>query len=94
MFAQHDSPAARCSRRFTVTVTDLTTVQRVLVLLTGRAHRITRFEADEAGAGRWRLLLDCTADDQEADLIEQRLRRLPTVLAVDRRSGRSLAVAG
>ena len=41
--------------RLHVTVEDLVCVQRVLTLLTGRAYQLARFEAEEAGAGRWRL---------------------------------------
>lgn len=94
MLAQYASAAASSSLKFYVTVSDLMCVQRVLVLLTGRAHAITRFEAEEAGAGRWRLVLHCTADDLEADLLEARLHRLPSVLAVDRRRGMLLAATG
>jgi hypothetical protein len=88
----HSSTTA--SLKFHVTVSELTSVQRVLVLLIGRAYRITRFEAEEAGAGCWRLALDCTADDRDADLLEARLLRLPTVLRVDRGRGLSLAGTG
>ncbi|SFE34422.1 hypothetical protein [Blastococcus tunisiensis] len=94
MFPQHRSSVASCSLKLYVTVSDLASVQRVLVLLTGRAYRITRFEAEEAGSGSWRLALDCTADDRDADLLEARLLRLPTVLRVDRRRGLSLAGTG
>ncbi|MGY1807008.1 hypothetical protein ACI8AF_06515 [Blastococcus sp. SYSU D00669] len=69
--------------RLTVTTTDDVGVQRVLALLTGRGHRFTHLEAEEAGAGRWRLDLDCFADTDESRLLEQRLLRLPSVLAVE-----------
>jgi acetolactate synthase regulatory subunit len=94
MLVQYASPTASSSLKFYVTVSDLMCVQRVLVLLTGRAYAITRFEAEEAGAGRWRLVLNCTAHDREADLLEARLHRLPSVLEVDRRRGLSLAATG
>lgn len=94
MSAPHCSAAASSSVKFYVTVPDLMSVQRILVLLTGRAHRITRFAAEETRAGRWRLALECTADDKQADLLEARLHRLPTVLEVDRRRGISPAATG
>ncbi|MCV2489035.1 hypothetical protein OF117_06640 [Geodermatophilus sp. YIM 151500] len=77
-----------------VTVEDLPCVQRVLTLLTGRAYRITRFEAEEAGAGRWRLTIDTMVDVDGAGLLEARLLRLPSVLTVDLCRGALLAVAG
>ncbi|MCW2812396.1 MAG: hypothetical protein JWP61_2854 [Friedmanniella sp.] len=86
--------SATPSLKFYVTVSDLPSVQRILGLITGRAYQITRFEAEEAGAGTWRLALDCTADDRDADLLEARLHRLPTILRVDRRRGLSLAGTG
>ena len=66
-----------------VTVEDLACVQRVLTLLTGRAYSLTRFEAEEAGAGRWRLSIDTLADADGAELLEARLLRVPSVLTVD-----------
>jgi hypothetical protein len=77
-----------------VTVTDLVGVQRVLTLLTGRRHAVTRLAAEEAGAGRWRLCVDTVADPDELDLLEARLHRLPSVLDVACRRGGPLAVAG
>jgi hypothetical protein len=77
-----------------VTVEDLACVQRVLTLLTGRAYSLTRFEAEEAGAGRWRLSIDALADADGAELLEARLLRLPSVLTVDLDRSAVLAVAG
>lgn len=94
MSAPDCSAAASSSVQFYITVPDLISVQRILVLLTGRAHRITRFAAEEARSGRWQLALECTADDNQADLLEARLHRLPSVLEVDRRGGISPAVPG
>ena len=94
MFPHHPSSTGSSSLKLYVTVSDLASVQRVLVLLTARGYEITRFEAEEAGAGSWRLAFDCMADDREADLLEARLHRLPAVLRVDRRQGLSLAGTG
>jgi len=77
-----------------VTVEDLPCVQRVLTLLTGRSYPVTRFEAEEAGAGRWRLSIDTVADVDGAELLEARLLRLPSVLTVDLRRSRTLAAVG
>jgi hypothetical protein len=77
-----------------VTVTDLSAVQRVLTLLTGRAYVLTRFDAEEAGGGRWRLSIDTIADPDGADLLEARLHRVPSVLDVDLRRSPGLAIAG
>jgi len=75
-------------------VTDLMGVQRVLVLLTGRNHAFTHFEAQETGAGRWRLSLDTVGDQQELELLEARLLRVPAVLTVDVVAAAGLAAAG
>jgi hypothetical protein len=77
-----------------ITVQDLACVQRVLTLLTGRVYPLTRFEAEEAGAGRWRLTIDTVADADGAELLEARLLRLPSVLTVDLDRSAALAVAG
>jgi acetolactate synthase regulatory subunit len=77
-----------------VTVPDLPTVQRVLTLLTGRRYPITRFEAEEAGAGRWRVSLDTTVSTDGAELLEARLQRLPSVLAVEVRRSVVLSAVG
>jgi hypothetical protein len=75
-------------------LTDLVAVQRVLVLLTGRNHAVTHFEAEEAGAGRWRLTLDTLGDLDDLELLEARLLRLPAVLSVDVVWPGSLTAAG
>jgi hypothetical protein len=77
-----------------VTVTDLPAVQRVLTLLTGRAYALTRFEAEEAGAGHWRLAIDTVVDADGAELLEARLLRVPSVLAVDVHRSAALAAVG
>jgi len=77
-----------------VTVEDLPCVQRVLTMLTGRSYPVTRFVADEAGAGAWRLSIDTVADADGAELLEARRLRLPSVLSVAVRLGTTLAVAG
>jgi len=77
-----------------VTVSDLSAVQRVLTLLTGRAYPLTRFDAEEAGEGRWRLSVDTVVDADGAALLEARLDRMPSVLSVDVRRSAALAIAG
>lgn len=70
-----------------VTVTDLSGVQRVLTLLTGRQYEPTRFSAEEFGGGRWRTSFDLTATADQCDLLAERLHRMPSVLLVDVRPG-------
>jgi predicted TIM-barrel fold metal-dependent hydrolase len=77
--------------RLHITVTDVDGVQRVLTLLTGRRHAFTRFEAEEAGAGRWALRLDLITDPERLALLATRLHRLPTVLDVDTHWGAALS---
>ena len=90
------SPLPLSPVKLYITVEDLPCVQRVLTLLTGRAYPLSRFEAEEAGAGRWHLSIDTMADADGAHLLEARLLRLPSVLTVDLDLDRSaaLAVAG
>ncbi len=53
--------------------------------------RADRFEAEEAGAGRWRLRIDASVTEPEqVDLLEARLQRGASVLAVDVRWSGSL----
>lgn len=81
---QNAPHAAVSSVRVHATVTDMTGVQRVLTLLTGRNYALTRFEAEEAGGGRWRLRIEAMADQPEqADLLQARLQRVPSTLVVD-----------
>ena len=87
------SPAASPAKLH-VTVSDLAAVQRVLTMLTGRAYLLTRFDAEEAGAGRWRLSIDTVVDADGAELLESRLHRFPSVLSVDVRRSPALAIAG
>ena len=77
-----------------ITVEDLPCAQRVLTVLTGRAYSLTRFEAEAAGAGRWRLSIDTLADADGAQLLAARLLRLPSVLTVDLGCSAAPAVAG
>ena len=77
-----------------VTVPHVSDVQRVLTLLTGRRYPLTRFEAEEAGAGSWRVSIDTVVDAEEAQLLEARLHRLPSVLAVDLRRSAVLSAVG
>ena len=88
------SPLSLPPVRLHVTVEDLVCVQRVLTLLTGRAYQLARFEAEEAGAGRWRVSIDTMADADGAELLEARLLRLPSVLTVDIDRSAVLTVAG
>jgi carbamoyl-phosphate synthase L subunit-like protein len=88
------SPLPLSPVKLHITAADLPCVQRVLTLLTGRAYSLTRFEAEEAGAGRWRLSIDTMADADGAELLEARLLRLPSVLTVDLDRSTALAVAG
>ena len=81
---QNTRHAAVSSVRVHATVTDMAGVQRVLTLLTGRNYSLTRFEAEEAGGGRWRLRIESIADQPEhVELLEARLQRVPSTLVVD-----------
>ena len=91
MFRQYRHVAVEHSMKVFVTVSDLVSVQRVVMMLNGRNHQITRLEAEEAGQGQWRLCIGCTADDDEADLMRVRLERLPSVLTVRLDGGIRLA---
>ena len=77
-----------------VTVPDLSGVQRVLTLLTGRGYPLTRFAAEEAGAGCWRVSIDTLVAADDAELLEARLNRLPSVLSVDLRRSAVLSAVG
>jgi hypothetical protein len=81
MFPAH--PHSQNTAKARVTVTDLFGVQRVLTMLTGRNYAVTHFDAEEMGAGRWRITLDLRADADQVDLLEARMHRLPSVLVVD-----------
>lgn len=84
-----------CAAHVFATVTDLLAVQRVLSMLTGRNYALTRFEAEEAGAGRWRLRIDATVTSSEqVELLQARLHRVASVIAVDVRWAGSLGAAG
>ena len=81
---QNTRHAAVSSVRIHATVTDMSGVQRVLTLLTGRNYALTRFEAEEAGGGRWRLRIESTAvEPEDVELLEARLHRVPSTLVVD-----------
>lgn len=81
---QNTRHAAVSSVRVHATVTDMTGVQRVLTLLTGRNYSLTRFEAEEAGGGRWRLRIESMVEQsQHAELLQARLERVPSTLVVD-----------
>jgi hypothetical protein len=71
------------SARIHATVTDMAGVQRVLTLLTGRNYALTRFEAEEAGGGQWRLRIEAVVDEPEHELLTARLQRLASTLVVD-----------
>jgi hypothetical protein len=83
---------ARNTAKLHVTVTDLAGVQRVLTMLTGRSYLLTHFDAEEEGAGRWRVGLDLVADRDQVGLLEARLHRVPSVLVVDVEPAGALAV--
>ncbi len=85
---------AQNTAKLTVTVTDLSGVQRVLTLLTGRSYALTYFQAEEAAAGRWRTTLDVIVDSDQLELLEARLHRVPSVLGVERRFSPELSAAG
>jgi hypothetical protein len=72
---------------YTVTVSDLATVQRVLVLLVGRRHAVTRFAASRGAGGRWHVTLDCPTGAEDPGLLQARLSRPPTVLSVSVSAG-------
>ncbi len=81
---QNTRHAAVSSVRIHATVMDMSGVQRVLTLLTGRNYSLTRFEAEEAGGGRWRLRIESTAvEPEDVDLLAARLHRVPSTLVVD-----------
>ena len=72
------------SARIHATVTDMSGVQRVLTLLTGRNYELTRFEAEEAGGGQWRLRMDAVAaQPEQVELLKARLQRVASTLVVD-----------
>jgi hypothetical protein len=66
--------------RFAATVADLATVQRVLMMVVGRRHAVTRFEAAETAGAGWSVTLDCALAGQDPGLLLERLRRVPSVL--------------
>lgn len=76
---RHSATAAKVH----VTVTDLSGVQRVLTLLTGRRYEFTRFSAEELGGGRWRTSFDVVVTADQGELLAERLHRIPTVLLVE-----------
>jgi hypothetical protein len=81
---QNTRHAAVSSVRIHATVMDMTGVQRVLTLLTGRNYSLTRFEAEEAGGGQWRLRIESIAvEPDDVELLEARLHRVPSTLVVD-----------
>jgi hypothetical protein len=80
--------------RLHLTVTDLPGVQRVLAVLTARRYALTRFAADGAGDGLWRVTLDVLADADQVELLGARLARSPSVLALGLESGAALTVTG
>lgn len=82
---------AQNTAKLSVTVTDLSGVQRVLTLLTGRNYALTYFQAEEAAAGRWRTTLDVILGSDQLELLEARLHRVPSVLDVEMRFGPELA---
>jgi hypothetical protein len=80
---QNTRHAAVSSVRVNATVTDTSSVQRVLTLLTGRNYSLTRFEAEEAGGGRWRLRIEALAEREDVEILAARLQRVPSTLVVD-----------
>ncbi len=80
---QNTRHAAVGSARIHATVTDMSGVQRVLTLLTGRNYALTRFEAEEAGAGQWRLRIEAlAAQPEQVELLQARLQRVASTLVV------------
>ena len=78
---RRDAPV--CPARIDALVADLPAVQRVLTLLTGRDYPLIRFEAEEAGGGRWRLRMETTdVQEDQVELLVSRLHRLVSVLVV------------
>ena len=80
--------------RLHLTVTDVLGVQRVLTMLTGRRYALTRFAADGADDGHWRVALDVLADADQVELLGARLDRSPSVLTLALESGATLAATG
>lgn len=79
----HGDPRRAVERlKYTVTVTDLPGVQRILTTLVGRRHAISHFEAEEAAGHGWRVTVDCPSVGQDPALLLERLSRFPSVLAV------------
>lgn len=66
--------------RLRCTVGDLATVQRLLVVLTGRRHAVAGFAAERAG-DRWSVTVDCPPGE-DGPLLQARLLRPPGVLSV------------
>jgi hypothetical protein len=80
---QNTRHAAVGTARIHATVTDVLGIQRVLMLLTGRNYELTRFEAEEAGGGRWRLRIDSVATrPEQVELLTARLQRVANTLVV------------
>jgi acetolactate synthase regulatory subunit len=76
--------ATVCTARIHATVTDMVGVHRVVTMLVGRDQAFTRFEAEEAGGGRWRLRIDATVTaPEQVELLQARLHRLVSVLTVE-----------
>ena len=92
MSSNHDTTPLHPTK-FHVLVTDLIGVQRVLMMLCGRSYEPTRFEAEEAGSGRWRVRFDTCATDSGADLLSARLHRQVGVLNVEHQSAGVLAAS-
>jgi hypothetical protein len=85
MYDNREAPV--CPARIHALVADMPSVQRVLTLLTGRNYPLTRFEAEEAGGGRWRLRIETmAAEDGQVELLVTRLQRLVSVLVVSTES--------
>lgn len=68
--------------RYLVAVSDLTAVQRLLGVLAGRRHAVTRFCAVRGADGRWDVTLECPVGAADAPLLRARLARPPSVLSV------------
>jgi hypothetical protein len=92
---QNRPHAAVYTARIHAIVTDMIGIQRVLTVLTGRNYVLSRFEAEEAGSGRWRLRIDSiVSEPEQVELLKARLQRLTSTLTVSAEWSGSLAATG
>lgn len=78
-----DADGSTAATRVLVTAHGWTCVQRVIVLLTGRAYVVGSFTATpSARAPYWQVSIELRCDPDALRLLQARLERLPAVTAV------------